>query len=66
MINSITRSLNIVVILTKSKDRKQIFCQQNYMFGLQVAIFKVNTVNTVNCQSKFFYCIYFENGFLHV
>ena len=47
--SSITRNLNIVAILTKNKDRKQIFCQKNYIFGLhmQEAIFKVNTVKEI-------------------
>ena len=33
MMNRIT--LNIVAILTKNKDLKPIFCQSNYIFGLQ-------------------------------
>ena len=42
MMNSITRRLNIVAILTKNEDQKQIFCQENFRLGLliQEAIFK--------------------------
>ena len=36
MMNSITRNLNIVPILTKTKDPKQIFCQYNYIYGLHM------------------------------
>ena len=42
MMNSITRRLNIVAILTKNEDQKQIFSQENFRLGLliQEAIFK--------------------------
>ena len=45
MMKSITRSLNIVEILTKNKNPKPIF-SKNYLFGLHIqdAIFKLNTV----------------------
>ena len=36
MMNSITRSLNIVTILTKTKIKKQIFVNENYIFGLRM------------------------------
>ena len=43
MMNSVTRSLNIVTILTKTKIKKQIFVNKNYIFDLhmQEAIFRV-------------------------
>ena len=49
----ITRSLNIVAILTKNKDQQHIFCQQNYIFSLhmQEAIL-VFTLKTASCKSK--------------
>ena len=43
MMNSITRNLNIVPILTKTKDRKQIFCQYNYIYGLHMQEAKGST-----------------------
>ena len=36
MMNSITRSLNIVTILTKTKIKKQVFVNENYIFGLHM------------------------------
>ena len=45
MMKSITRSLNIVEILTKNKNPKPIF-SKNYLFGLHIqdAIVKLNIV----------------------
>ena len=50
MMNRITRSLNIVTILTKQRSKNINFCQSNYIFSLnmQEAIFKVNTVKEVH------------------
>ena len=49
MTNTITKSLNIVTILTKQRSKNINFCRENYIFGLhmQEAIFKVNTVKEV-------------------
>ena len=53
IMNSITRSLNIIAILTKSRDRKQMF--------LSIELYIRLTYARSHFQSK-----YFKNGFLHV
>ena len=56
IVNSITRSLNIIALLTKNRDWKQMF--------LSVKLYIRHSHPRSHFQSK--YSIYFENGFLHV